>query len=51
MSTVTFYIAEDEKQRLRQIAASRGLTAGKLASQIVRAWVQKRMSYESEEGD
>ena len=43
MSTITFYVAETEKAKIREIASKKGLTAGKFASQIVRAWVQNRM--------
>ena len=43
MPQVTFYIAENEKKRLNEVAEAKGVTCGKLASSIVRAWVQNRM--------
>ena len=49
MATITFYIAEDEKAKIREIALKKSLTAGKFASQIVRAWVQNRMPPEEED--
>ena len=49
LSTITFYIAEDEKAKIREIAAKKGKTAGKFASDIVRSWVQNRMPPEEED--
>ena len=49
MSTITFYIAEDEKVKIREIASKKGLTAGKFASDIVRTWIQNRMPPEEKD--
>ena len=49
MSTITFYIQESEKAKLREIASKKGLTVGKFASDIVRTWVQNRMPPEEED--
>ena len=40
---LTFYISEIEKNRFRKYADERGITPAKLASLIVRAWVQQMM--------
>ena len=46
---LTFYINESEKKEFRKYADERGITPAKLASQIVRAWVQQMMELEEDE--
>ena len=48
MPTVTFYLNELEKAKIGEIASAKNLTAGKLASDIVRNWVQARMPEEED---
>ena len=43
---ITLYMAESEKNRFRKYAEARNVTPAKLASLIVRAWVQDRIEEE-----
>ena len=48
IATITFYINSEEKRRINEIAAKKGKTAGKFASDIVRSWIQNRMPPEED---
>ncbi len=49
MATITFYINEEEKARFHELAKAQKISNAKLASTVVREWVQARMPDEDEE--
>ena len=49
MPAITLYMSESEKNRFRKYAEARNVTPAKLASTLIRAWVQQRMELEEDE--